>query len=161
VIYIIRACCAAVLLWFAIGEATAQTATNVTLHSSKNPSAFGDFVGFAATVMGSNGSRATGTVQFMDGPTNLGEPIAVELDFAFGPPSNDAGLLTSVLAPGAHLISAVYSGDAQNAPATATVTQIVIAAAQPVSVPTLSSWLTALLALLICVAGVAIVRRFE
>lgn len=156
-IYIIRASCAAVLFWFAIGEAAAQTATIVTLHSSKNPSVFGDLVGLVASV--NNGS--SGTVQFMDGPINLGGPNAVQLDFAFSPPVSQAALLTSALSPGKHLITAVYSGDAQNAPATATLTQVVFAAAQPVSVPALSSWQTVLLALFICVVGVATVRRLE
>ena len=73
VIYIIRTCCAAVLLWFAIGEAAAQTATISSLYSSKNPSTFGDPVAFSVFVE----RGTTGTVQFMDGPNNLGEPVAV------------------------------------------------------------------------------------
>jgi hypothetical protein len=161
VIYIIRACYAAVLLWFAVGEAAAQTTTDVMLSSSKNPSAFGEFVSFFAIANSSTGPTPTGTVQFMDGPTNLGGPRAVERQFGFSPPLNAAALGTSSLSPGAHLITAVYSGDAQNAPATATLTQVVIAAVQPAPVPTLSSWQTAFLALLICVGGVATVRLFE
>jgi hypothetical protein len=157
VTYIIRACCAAVLLWFAIGEAAAQTSTISSLYSSKNPSTFGDPVRFSVFVKGGT----TGTVQFMDGPNNLGEPVAVQADAAFGPPQFDAGLLTSELSPGTHLMTAVYSGDALTAPGTSTLTQVVLAAAQPVSVPTLSSWRTALLALLICAVGVVMARRFE
>jgi len=72
----------------------------VTVTSSSNPSVFGQPVTFTATLTPAN---ATGTVQFLDGVTNLGAPVTVS--------NGTATLLTSSLSIGGHSITAVYSGD--------------------------------------------------
>jgi len=86
----------------------ADTSTTVT--SSINPSSVGQAVTLTAAV---TGASPTGTVQFNDGTTNLGSPVAVT--------GGMAQLATSALALGAHPITAVYSGDANNAPSTSPV----------------------------------------
>src|SRR5207249_4922647 len=68
--------------------------------SSVNPSVWAQSVTFTATV---SPLGATGTVQFLDGSTVLG---------VVGVASGTASLMTSSLAPGAHPITSVYSGDA-------------------------------------------------
>ena len=83
-------------------------ATSTAVVSSLNPSNFGQSVTFTATV---TGSTPTGTIQFKDGATNLGGPVAM----------NGAGvatLTTSALTVASHPITAVYSGDANNATST-------------------------------------------
>jgi len=91
-------------------------ATSTAVVSSLNPSNFGQSVTFTATV---TGSTPTGTIQFKDGATNLGGPVAM----------NGAGvatLTTSALTVASHPITAVYSGDANNATSTSpVVTQVV------------------------------------
>ncbi|MCK9915212.1 Ig-like domain repeat protein [Microbacteriaceae bacterium K1510] len=86
-----------------------------TLTSSLNPSALGQAVTFTATV---SGTTPTGTVTFKDGATTLGTGTL-----------NGAGqttFATSSLTVGAHSITAVYSGDANNAASTsAALTQAV------------------------------------
>jgi uncharacterized repeat protein (TIGR03803 family) len=91
--------------------------TLITLTSSLNPSTFGQSVTFTATV---SGNSPTGTVEFFIGSTSLGSRTL----------SNGvAALSTPKLVAGTHSITAVYSGDANNAPSTsAAVTQVVKAA---------------------------------
>src|SRR6266849_3578312 len=79
----------------------------VTVTSSSNPSVFGQPVTFTATLTPAN---ATGTVQFLDGVTNLGAPVTVS--------NGTATLLTSSLSIGGHSITAVYSGDSNFAGST-------------------------------------------
>jgi len=55
------------------------TASSTALGSSVNPSNSGQSVTFTATV---SGSSPTGTVQFMDGASNLGVPVALSGQFA-------------------------------------------------------------------------------
>ena len=55
------------------------------------------------TVNSPGAGTPTGTVQFKDGPTNLGGPLALT--------PTGATLVTSALGGGAHPITAVYSGD--------------------------------------------------
>src|SRR5713101_6579140 len=79
----------------------------VTVTSSSNPSVFGQPVTLTATL---NPTNATGTVQFLDGVTNLGAPVTVS--------NGTATLLTSSLSVGGHSITAVYSGDSNFAGST-------------------------------------------
>jgi hypothetical protein len=89
--------------------------TAITVNSSQNPSAVGTAVTFTAHVT-TQGSSMTGSVQFLDGALVLGN----------GPLSGSgatgtASYLASGLALGAHMITAVYSGDATNAASTSAV----------------------------------------
>lgn len=97
--------------------ATALPASTTALVSSVNPSMLGQNVIFTATVSG-NGS--TGTVTFDDG----GSAICAAV-----PLSNDqAQCSANSLAAGSHSITAVYSGDGNNAgSASASLTQDVVA----------------------------------
>ncbi|QAY72648.1 Ig-like domain repeat protein [Agromyces protaetiae] len=91
--------------------------TKVT--SSKNPSVVGRSVTFTATVKttGAPGSPVrTGTVQFRDGSTPLGAPVAVRSN-------GTASFTTSALSVGPHTIAADYSGTAALTPSTATLVQ--------------------------------------
>ena len=106
-----------------IGVAVSSTA----VVSSLNPSLFGQSVTFTATV---TGGSPTGTVQFKDGATNLGGPVALS--------GGSAGYTTAALAVGSHSITAVYSGDASNAPSTSSVlTQSVNVASSSTAVVTI------------------------
>jgi hypothetical protein len=91
----------------------------VTLVTAPNPSLLGQTVSMFATVGSCN---ATGTITFMDGVTPLGT-----VQMANG----SAVLTTSRLAAGQHLITAQYSGDANNNSAVSS------AVAQVVGVPTI------------------------
>ncbi|HTC93897.1 MAG TPA: Ig-like domain repeat protein, partial [Terriglobales bacterium] len=84
-----------------------QTPT-MAMASSANPSVFGQPVAFTATL---SPASATGTVQFQDGSTNLGAPVAVSGGTATSVP-------VSSLAVGSHSITAVYSGDSSFAAGT-------------------------------------------
>jgi hypothetical protein len=73
-------------------------------------------VTFTATVSG--GTSPTGTVQFFDGASPLGAPVALA--------GNTAALTTSALAVGTHPITATYGGDADDSASTsAPVNQVV------------------------------------
>jgi hypothetical protein len=99
-----------------------KAASSVALASSLNPSAFGQTVTFAATL---SPSSATGTVQFLNGSTALGT-VTIS--------GGAAGLSMSSLSVGAHSITAVYSGDADDAAGTSAVlTQTVNKAASSVA----------------------------
>jgi hypothetical protein len=131
------------------GATGGGTTTGVT--SSVNPSAVGQSVTFTATV---TGTTPTGTVQFRDGAVNLGGPVALA--------AGVATLTTSSLSAGTHVITAVYSGDADDATSTSpAVSQVVSAGVTPGAgaqpIPTLSEWALMLLATLI--AGVTLIRR--
>ena len=76
--------------------------TGVTLTSSVNPSTGGQPLTLTAAI---SPATATGTVQFLDGATALGTA-------AIG--GGSATLSVSTLLVGAHSITAVYSGDANN-----------------------------------------------
>ena len=76
-----------------------QVGTTTTLGSAPNPSSFGQLVTLTATVAP---AAATGSVTFFDGATNLGSNALV---------AGTATLGTSTLAPGPHVLTAVYGGD--------------------------------------------------
>jgi len=80
--------------------------TAVTLQSSLNPSEVSENVTFTATVRPKSGQGfPTGTVQFMDGTTALGNSTLDSRAVA--------AYSTTALSLGNHSITAVYSGDSQ------------------------------------------------
>jgi hypothetical protein len=84
-------------------------ASSVALTSSANPSTVGQSVTLSAAV---TPSTATGTVQFMDGSTALGT-VAIS--------GGSAAMSVSTLSVGTHSVTAVYSGDANDAGSTSAV----------------------------------------
>lgn len=80
---------------------TSKTIPTITLASSLNPSTAGQPATFTATLGG--GGTPTGTLEFFDGNTLLGEGSLS---------GGVAALTTSALAAGVHQISAIYGGDA-------------------------------------------------
>jgi hypothetical protein len=94
--------------WIAAGSAT-----TTSLISSLNPSGSGVAVTFTATVATVGAKPPTGTVTFKDGTTTLGTgTLNVSLMATF---------TTSTLSVGAHSITAVYGGDANNVSSTSAV----------------------------------------
>jgi len=86
----------------------------LVLGSSSNPSSYGQAVTFSATLAG--GQSPTGTVTFNDGATAICKGVKLT--------AGSATCANAALLPGAHSITAVYGGDANNAAATSnTVTQ--------------------------------------
>jgi large repetitive protein len=83
-----------------------KAASSVTLVSSANPAVFGQTIPLSASVAPAS---ATGTVQFVDGSTVLGT-VTVS--------GGSAAMSLSTLAVGTHSVTAVYSGDANDSPAT-------------------------------------------
>lgn len=81
--------------------APAATTTSVT--SSSDPSVFGQPVTFTAAVSTAGAGTPTGNVQFFDGATPIGGPVALN-------GSGVAELTTSALSVGNHTISAQYAG---------------------------------------------------
>ena len=77
------------------------TATTTSVLGVPNPASVGQLVTFTATVISAAGTP-TGTVQFLDGSTNLGVGTLNGL--------GQASISTSTLAAGTHSISATYSG---------------------------------------------------
>ena len=84
------------------GSVAVKAATTTTLASSPNPSAVGQTVTFTATVTSGTAGSLTGNVVFREGPTVLGSKALS---------GNQAILTVSSLSQGAHLVTAVYSGD--------------------------------------------------
>ncbi|MEP7213310.1 MAG: Ig-like domain repeat protein [Acidobacteriota bacterium] len=81
--------------------AAAATTTSVT--SSADPSVFGQSVTFTATVSTAGLGTPSGNVQFFDGATPIGSPVALNA-------SGVATLATTALSVGNHTITAQYSG---------------------------------------------------
>ena len=93
--------------------------SSTALVSDTNPSTAGNAVLFTATVSSLAGSP-TGTVAFEDNGTNITDCGTQAIS------SGTATCSTSVLAPGSHPVTAVYSGDSTFATSTSnTVTQVV------------------------------------
>ncbi len=90
--------------------------TTTTLHSSVNPSQFGQAVTFTAHVT-STGPAPTGTVRFLDGTTGLGYATLS---------GGVAKLTKSTLAVGTHPITAHYNGNAASSTSTSTVVNQVV-----------------------------------
>lgn len=110
--------------------ASAPAATTTTLTSSLNPSLYGQSVTFTASVGG--GAAPTGKMQFMDGASALGAPVAL---------SGATAMLTiATLNVGGHPITAAYSGDTNNSASTSPVlNQVVNAAPRTPTTTTLTS----------------------
>jgi hypothetical protein len=86
------------------------------------------------------GDSPGGTVQFMDGSSTLGSPVDLS---AATVSTSTASLNVSSLAAGNHSITAVYSGDVNNAGSTSAVlTQTVAAATSAISLSLSASSLT-------------------
>jgi hypothetical protein len=106
-----------------VNAPAAPQATTTALASSLNPAVAGQSVTFTATVLGPAGAVPTGTVTFMDGSTVLGT-ATVGTD-------GTARITTSFAAAGGHVITAVYSGDANFAGSSQSLTEQVNAPAAP------------------------------
>jgi hypothetical protein len=110
---------------------TSLTPTSTALTSSQNPSNFEQAVTFTATVTGQLGfykGTPTGTVNFFDGGTNIGNS---NLN------SNGVATLTiSTLTVGTHTITATYNGDTNFAPSTSSVLYQVVQGAIALLSPT-------------------------
>ena len=101
--------------------------TTTVISSTGGSSVFGQSVTFTATVTGT--TTPTGTVTFKDGSTTLGTGTLATVSG-----SEKASLPTSALSAASHSITAVYGGDANNAPSTSTaITQTVNKAATTTS----------------------------
>jgi hypothetical protein len=87
----------------AVIEVVSLRSTTTTVVASLNPATVGQYVTFSATL---TGSSPTGTVQFRDGSSTLGAPVAVT--------GKVTTLTLSTLSAGTHAITAVYSGDSSN-----------------------------------------------
>jgi len=89
--------------------------TNTAVNSSANPNIINLTVTLTATV---NPIPNGGNVQFLDNGANLGNAVTVD---GFG----HAFLTTSALAFGSHTITAMYNGDADFAPSTGSIIQVI------------------------------------
>jgi len=81
-----------------------------TVLSAVSPAAAGTSVTFSATASGSNGVLS-GTITFYDGSTAISSAAAINVNGV-------ATYTTSTLSVGSHSITAVYSGDSNNATST-------------------------------------------
>ena len=94
-----------------VSETIASAGTTITsVVSTLNPAPLGQPVTFLAAVAGTN---PTGTIQFKDGSTSLGAPVAMT--------SGAASMTTLSLAGGTHPITAAYSGDSSNTTSTSAI----------------------------------------
>jgi sugar lactone lactonase YvrE len=92
------------------GDVLSVEPTSTTLTSNSNPALVGTAVTFTATVSASD--AVTGTVDFYDGTNDICPAVPLTT-------SNQATCTTSSLKLGQHTITANYSGDDDNASATA------------------------------------------
>ncbi|MEO7589169.1 MAG: Ig-like domain-containing protein, partial [Arachnia sp.] len=88
-----------------ITTATAAVATSTSVITSGTPSTTGDPVTLTASVKAAGTPVTAGSVQFGDGSSNLGAPVALNA-------SGQASLTTSTLSEGTHDIRATFSGAA-------------------------------------------------
>ncbi len=97
--------------------------STTSIVSSLNPTTVGQGVTFTATITPQSGAivAPTGTVQFYDGVIKIGAPVPVAL---VGGVYQATSPTDSWPAPGTHLISAVYSGDANFAGSNDTATPL-------------------------------------
>ncbi|MHB1795681.1 MAG: FG-GAP-like repeat-containing protein [Acidobacteriaceae bacterium] len=109
-------------------------ATTTALSVSPNPAVAGQTVTFTAQVTAASGTTVpTGTVNFMNGSTQLGTGT---LDS-----SGAATYTTSSLSTGSYLITAVYSGDTNYSGSTSSAVTLVVNA-QPVAAATTTTLAT-------------------
>jgi len=108
-------------------QTVSQATTTTTVTSGSNPAVFGQPVTFSVRIQSSSSGTPTGTVTLMDGSSSLGSTTL--------PANGVAQFAISSLAPGAHTISASYSGDASYAGSTSSVlTETVNPASSTVSI---------------------------
>ena len=107
----------------------ARAATSTTMASSANPSTFGASLSLTATVAP---AAATGTVQFYVDGTPAGTAQALT--------NHAAAIVTDTLSGGTHVITATYSGDANYASGTGTLSpsQVVNKAATTITLGNLT-----------------------
>jgi hypothetical protein len=100
---------------------TVQSSTTTSVTSTANPSVFGQSVTLTATVTSNSPSivTPTGTVDFMDGTTDL-TPGGVMLDV-----NGQASFTTSAFAVASHAITVTYSGDSVFSSSSGNITQVV------------------------------------
>lgn len=136
----------------ALVQTVTKASSAVGITSSASSISLGQSATFTATV---TGASPTGSVQFMDGVTNLDTPVTLN--------NAAASLTTSALSQGIHSITAVYTGDTNNLGSISdAITQTVIAAVVDggggsgsggdSDVPTLPEWGAILLAMLLMLA---------
>jgi hypothetical protein len=88
----------------ALTQTVSQAATTTTVTSGANPAVFEQSVTFSVRIQSSSNGTPTGTVTLMDGSGSLGSTAL--------PANGVAQFAISSLLPGAHAMSASYSGDA-------------------------------------------------
>ncbi|HET8922787.1 MAG TPA: Ig-like domain repeat protein [Candidatus Acidoferrum sp.] len=88
----------------ALTQTVSQAGTTTTVTSGANPAVFEQSVTFSVRIQSSSNGTPTGTVTLMDGSGSLGSTAL--------PANGVAQFAISSLVPGAHAISASYSGDA-------------------------------------------------
>ena len=143
--------------------------TSIILTSTPNPSIVNEEVQFTATVRAQTTPASTGAAQpetavvttttaaAVTGTLSFKEGGTVLANAAIGA-NGQAVVSLSGLSIGNHVVVATYSGDAANAPSTATLVQQVIAAGpggNMPSAPALSTFALACIFLILVVAGVA------
>ncbi|HEX7917569.1 Ig-like domain-containing protein [Rudaea sp.] len=140
-----------------VGSAAGPTTTALTRSSGPNPSVYGTSLVFVANVQG---SAPSGQVTFYDGAAVLCANVNL---VANSTSSSTASCATSTLAVGTHSLTAVYSGDPQNAGSSSSALAQTVTASTPpppavaVSAPTLTG--LGLLALVLGFVGMAAYRR--
>jgi hypothetical protein len=87
-------------------EVVNQITTGTTIASSNTTVNVGTPITFTATVSNTSGLSPTGTVQFKEGTTVLGNGTVDS--------NGHASLTLATLAPGTHTVVATYSGDTDN-----------------------------------------------
>ena len=96
-----------------VSEVINLAGTLTTIATSNADVIVGTSITLSSTVTTTNGTLpVTGTVQFMDGATSLGTGTIT---------AGKASITLSTLPPGSHNITAVYSGDPNNATSTSTI----------------------------------------
>jgi hypothetical protein len=124
----------------ALTQTVAQAASSTTLNASAASLTQGQTLTLTATV---SGYAPTGSVQFKDGGIDLGGTVTLV--------DGLASYATNTLIVGNHTITAVYSGDANNAGSTSAVASVSVAAVAGPSggvgggvdnadIPTLPQW---------------------
>ena len=97
---------------------TTPAPTGTALTAVPNPSSYGQSVTLTATVTSDGSPVTAGSVQFAEGPTELGAPVPVDANGV-------ATLTTSALAAGSHQLTAIYEGTEEFAESSDQVTQVV------------------------------------
>jgi hypothetical protein len=122
-----------------------QVLTGSSTSLAVNPSTVN--VGQSVTLSASvSGASPAGSVQFVDGASNLGTAVALS--------NGTAVLTTTALAVGSHSLTAVYSGDSNNAGSTSPVATVTVAAGSAGGdVPTLPEWGLILLGMTLLMQG--------